>query len=143
MDDEPQYVDDPFDDDEWSPHKRPKWMSPSQSRPIEKRILEAVGRKYYPDRAIRSEIIKIAKGSMSLDSGVVSEYPTEWIEFCCEWAESKRAKGSIVQLKGLVTFINRKEARQEFIDDFKEEYDDDFDFLFDDEDAYEDTGFRG
>lgn len=134
---EPRYVEDPFED-EFNPRRRPKWMIPQ--KPLEVRILSAVGRKYYPDKHLRSEVLRIVKASMSLDSGVESEYPTEWVEYCCEWAEGKRAKRSMVQLKGLLSFINRKEAKEEFLDKYEREYesveDDDDDYLlyFDQED---------
>lgn len=128
--DEPRYVEDPFED-EFNPRGRPKWTIPQ--KPLEERILSAVGRKYYPNKHLRSEVLKVTKAAMSLDSGVESVFPTEWIEFCCEWAESARKKRKMVDLKGLLTFINREEAKEEFLDKYEAEFepadDDDDEFL--------------
>jgi hypothetical protein len=137
---DPRYVEpgDEFGDgNSWNPRARPKWMKPETD--LEKRILRSVGRKYYPDKYLKTEVRLIVKAAISLDEGIESEYPTEWIEYCCEWAEGKRAKGSMVQLKGLLTFINREEAKQSFLDRYEKEYepmDDDleYDFFYDEED---------
>jgi hypothetical protein len=122
---EPRYVEpgDEFEDGGWNPRARPKWMKPETE--LEKRILEAVGRRYYPDKYTKTEVRLIVKAAISLDEGIESEYPTEWIEYCCEWAEGKRAKGSMVQIKGLLTFINREEAKKDFLDRYDDDYEND------------------
>jgi hypothetical protein len=130
-----RYVDDPWEDeDSWTPNRKPKWMLPREN--LERRILRAIGRKYYPDKKIRHFVVMIVKSSQSLDDGFESKYPTEWIEFCCEWAESKRARKEIVSLKGLVTFIMREEAKEDFLAKYEKKYgtrdadDDDVTFSF-------------
>jgi hypothetical protein len=123
---DPIYVDDPFEDDDWVPGgRRPKWKYPQSD--VEKMVMEACGRKgmkYYKQRLSpeRQGLIMISKSAMSLDSGVVSKYPLEWIETICEWGRSKRAKGSPLPLKALVTAIMNEDRKQEFLVKHEKEY---------------------
>jgi len=81
---EPEYVDDPFEDDDWHPGgRRPKWMYPQTD--VERMVMDACGRKgmkYYQQRNSpeRRNLIMISKSVASLDDGIVSKYPLEWIE---------------------------------------------------------------
>ena len=113
MNDEPRYVDDPFEDDQWTPNRRPKWAKPETS--LERRILRAVGRKWYPDNKMKLHVRLVTKAAISLNSGIVSEYPLEWIEDRCQAVESMRKKRKMVQLKGLLTMIGREEDKKDFI----------------------------
>jgi hypothetical protein len=118
MTDEPRYVPagEEFDEDNWTANRRPKWSIPESS--LERRILRAVGRKYYPDSKMKYHVRLITKAAVSLDSGIVSEYPIEWIEDRCEAVESMRKKRKLVELKGLITMINREEDKQDFINKY-------------------------
>lgn len=111
---EHRYVDDPFDDDEWTPNRRPKWMKPETS--LERRMLRAVGRKFYPDKKMKLHVRLIVKAAISLDTGITSKYPIEWIEDRCRAAETMRKKKRMIQLKGLLTMIEREENKKDFID---------------------------
>lgn len=93
--------------------KHPKWMLPSTD--FQKRVLEAAHRKYWPSakeggKEQRSKIIMIEK-SMSIIS---IKYPSNWIEHCLQWYESKNKTG-YVPLQGLVTFIEDEDKRNVFL----------------------------
>jgi hypothetical protein len=113
---DPKYVDpeDPFGDS-FVPFRIYEWQKPRSDS--EKKILSAVGRKIYTKKWERSEVVKITKAMMPLDSGVVSVYPVEWVVHCCEWAAKKRnkSKPELVGLKGLLTYICNTEAKKEFL----------------------------
>lgn len=134
---EPKYVDNPFEDDDWTPgNRRPKWMTPITD--VEKRVFLAVGygnKKFYrhDEKKERSFLKEISKSSVSVDIGP-SRYPSEWIDYCCEWAEAKRAKGGSVGLKGIITFIKNEEARDRFLSDYRDKYEEE-------EDEFDSTGW--
>jgi hypothetical protein len=119
---EPRYVGvgDEFEEDDWLPNSnrgRPKWTRPQSN--IERRMLRAIhpSKKFYneKDRKAREHAIMIAKAAVSLDTGIVSDYPSEWIEECCQVAEKMRKEKKFIQLKGLITLINNKERRDKFV----------------------------
>jgi len=111
--DEPEYVDadDPFHE---LPklRSRPKWMLPDSN--YEKRILDAVGRKYYKARYERTQVLQITKAMLPLAKAGGGRYPVEWVEVCCKWAEKQRKSRRIIQLPGLLSLINREEAMKEW-----------------------------
>jgi len=80
---EPEYGD--FDDDEYSQpkNKRPKWQTPND--PLEVKMLTCVNRKYYQKKSEVSDCRMIVKAVVSLETGVVSKYPTEWVEHCIDY----------------------------------------------------------
>lgn len=119
MDNDPQYVDDPFDDD-WNPNIKKKTMQPRSD--LEKKILSAVQRTYYHSSNEKKLVLEITKGALSLQSGVVSNYPIEWIDNCCSWTARvrkdyvlKKPGGKFIALQGLISLINNKDRCKEFV----------------------------
>jgi hypothetical protein len=102
-----------FADGEFTGLKRPKWQSASTE--FQKRFLATVGRTYYADKNERTAVIAIEKSMLYLASGLISVYPTEWVENCMDWAVRKRREGYIINLKGLINLINDKDRRLQFI----------------------------
>jgi len=116
--DEPRYVAaDPFEE-ELNPKIKPKWTKVHNEK--ERMILSAVGRKYYKSQDERREVRNITKSMMSLTTGVVCEYPTEWVRECCHIAEKMRDSKKMIQLKGLLTLINNTERKKEFLETWSE-----------------------
>lgn len=108
MTDEPRYVgvgEEFDDDDQWTPNRRPKWMSPSTQTEV--LILRTVHRKYYPDKNLRHEVVMIAKNP--------NKYPIEWIKDRCDVVTKMRKKRKLVGLKGLITMITREDDLNEFM----------------------------
>jgi hypothetical protein len=108
---EPQYVDDPFETDRAD--RRPKWMIPQT--PFQKDFLSVCGRKYYKDHKEHTAVVMIEKAALSLEAGVTSRYPTEWIEVCMEWVQVKRKKGFPIVLAALISLVNNEERKQEWL----------------------------
>jgi hypothetical protein len=54
---------------------------------------------------------------VSLATGIVAEFPTEWVDFCLRWAEEKntRAGYGCVGLMPLLSLINNQERRDDFV----------------------------
>ena len=109
--------------------KRPKYSKPSTG--FEIRVLKAVGRKYYPwpkdiyyDRYRRYKGIysMISKAMLPLSGGIISTYPTEWVDHCIEWARQQRQKGILIGIKGLTTLILNVDAKEKFIRYFVKEH---------------------
>jgi hypothetical protein len=115
---EPEYVDpdDPFGDHSYKGRQRPKWTMPKTK--AERDLLSAVGRKYYEDHAHRAMNLMITKAMLSLITGVVSKFPTEWVEYCCQWAIKKRKSSPPVPIdwKGLLSFIHNDDAKNKFVE---------------------------
>jgi len=102
-----------FGDDFSTGSKRPKWMTPKG--PIQKMILDAVDRKFYQTHNERSAIVAIEKSTLYLNSGIISVYPTEWVEQCVEWAKKKRRERMPVALIGLINLINNDDRKTMFV----------------------------
>ena len=112
---EVKYVQDQevFGNREFTGLQRPKWQSASTE--FQKRFLATVGRTYYADKNERTAVIAIEKSMLYLASGLISIYPTEWVDNCIDWAARKRRDGYIVNLKGLINLINDKDKRMQFV----------------------------
>lgn len=115
---EPEYVDagDEFDA-EYVP-RIPKWRLASTD--LQKRLLDAAGRTYWPEGAegktLRGKFIAVEKAMMPMKSGVVSDWPTEWVEHCLKWYEGKkRTFVNPVPLKGFFTFLYDKDKKTTFV----------------------------
>lgn len=108
---EPEYVDDPFEAEKTD--RRPKWMIPQSE--FEKTFLECCGRKYYKDHKEHSAVVMIGKAALSLEAGVTSKYPLEWIETCMDWVRSKRKAGFPIVLAALISLVNNEERKQEWL----------------------------
>lgn len=121
---EPVYIPDgeEFGEDFSSGSKRPKWTMPKGT--IQKLILDAVGRQYYQTRNERSAVVAIDKATMYLNSGIISVYPTEWVETCVEWAKRKRHERMPISLLGLINLINNNDRKQQFIQKWSKEHSD-------------------
>lgn len=116
---EPRYVDVDEEGRSLTPQKFPGWTSPKGN--IQRTMLNAVGRKRYKNRDEQSACNEVARQSLSLRQ-TGSPYPTEWIEFCCEWAAGKREKNEFVNLKGLLSFIKNDEAMNEWLEKNRSRY---------------------
>lgn len=108
---EPHYApENPFED-EYNPRVKPKWVKPKTYS--ERLILNAVGRQGYKSEAEARQVKRIVVNISDDNSG---DYPIAWIKHCCEWAKSKREKGKMVQLKGLLTLIQNTESKREYME---------------------------
>lgn len=102
------YVDDPFEDEE--PYRRPKWTIPVTKR--ETQMLTAVDRQYYKSHSEQAAVVAVAKD--------VNGFPPNWVTHCCEVAIKMRARGAMIQLKGLLTLLRNRDRYQEFQDRLKD-----------------------
>src|SRR3989337_3559549 len=119
IDEDARYVDIDEEGRIFAPKQYPKWTKPGGK--AQAMVLKAVGRTRYHNRDEQSAVNEVAKGSLSLKEAE-SEYPLEWIEFCCNWAIAKREKQQLVQLKGLLTFIKDKDKNHEWLDRNRKNY---------------------
>lgn len=111
---DPVYGD--FDDDEYSAPKtkRPLWQSPKTD--LEKKILACVNRKYYHDK--NKELYPcrmIAKSVVSLETGTIAKYPTEWILHCIEVTEKLKKEGVRPTLTKLLKYFDNEEKKTKFL----------------------------
>jgi hypothetical protein len=115
---EPEYVDpdDPFGDHSYKGRQRPKWTIPRHNN--ERKLLLAVRRKYYETPKHKSLNLEVVKAMVSLSTGIISKYPTEWVDHCCSWAVNKAhaKKPEYINWKGLLTFIHNEDAKNEFVE---------------------------
>ena len=93
--------------------KRPKWQTPVTD--FQKSFLEILNRKYYAYKNERSALIAIEKSMLSLATGLISIYPTEWVETSLNWARKKRQDGFLIPFKGVINLINDKERKEQFV----------------------------
>lgn len=119
---EPIYVEEgeEFGEDFSSGTRRPKWMFPKG--PIQKMILNACGKQYYATHNERSAVIAIEKSTLYLSSGIISVYPTEWVESCVEWAKRKRQERVAISFLALINLINNSDRRTQFIQKWAREH---------------------
>jgi len=112
---------DPFED-EFNPLAVQDWQRPSENGLL---ILSVFKRRRYNQKWEQREVEKIAEGMEWLEDNPDCEYPIEWIEQCLDWVRGKHKQRQRVQLKGLLTLINREEAREDFVYRWKQDYLDD------------------
>jgi len=115
---EPELVDegDEFGDQQ-KVGKRPKWTLPNTG--LAKQALSACNQKYY-SKGDKTKWLKIEKGMVPLTSGIVSQYPTEWVMNRIKIAEEMNANerkirpggvGIVVSFPKLLSSINNEEKR--------------------------------
>jgi len=113
---EPKYIPaDPFEDD-YSIGVRKKWSRPTTY--LERMLLNAVGRQYYKSETEGRAVRKITKATYDSEGAPVPDslYPIEWVKHCCEVAIKMRESGKMIQMNGLMTLLNNRERRQEFLE---------------------------
>lgn len=118
---EPKYVAEGHEFDETDGvtfDRRPKWQRAGTKFQVD--ILSAVGRKYFLDHNERSAVLAIEKALMSLQTGVISTYPQEWVDSCINWVCKKRRDGTPIQLTALLNLINNNDRKQNFIASWKQ-----------------------
>jgi hypothetical protein len=54
---------------------------------------------------------------ISLNTGIVADYPMEWVYSCLDWAREKNrtARYGAIGLSGVLTAINNMERRDDFV----------------------------
>lgn len=111
--DEPTYVEagDEFGDLHAN-KQRPKWQSPKGV--WQKRILRAAHRKYYRDREEQTVCNHIARQAVT-KAVSIDGWPTEWIEYCCQWCEKKWFNNKPVKLWGLLNFIMDDDKKNDWL----------------------------
>lgn len=119
---EPEYIPAGEEFGSTDKNKRPKWMI--ASTPFQKLFLSTVNRTYYQTHDERSAVLAIEKSMMSLETGVISVYPKEWVDNCFEWVNRKRREGSPIALIALVNLINNSDRRAMFVTDWKRKHPD-------------------
>lgn len=118
FEEEVEYVE---DGDEFG-DKDPKRKQREPKTSLQIRMCNATGRRYLaPDEV--TKISRIEKGMMSLTSGVIAKYPTEWVDMCIEWAQNKNLKkGTVVTLQGLLGFINKEVRKAQFLAQYQQKH---------------------
>jgi hypothetical protein len=110
---EPQYV----DDEEMIPVNQQKWKIPKPG--LETEILTAarplVKNPRYTDHKEKKDIQNIAKGALSLQAGIVSRYPLEWVKFCIEWCHKLWKDGKPMNIDNLIKYINNVDKMNDWI----------------------------
>lgn len=112
--DEPRYVDNPFEDDNYTSTRRAKWMSPKGE--LECKILDACNRKYYKpsERGLKSVVVSLEKQALSLREGE-SQQPREWIEHCIGvWAKVNRVR-TVRPLPTLIKYIHNESRKTSWL----------------------------
>ena len=116
---EPEYTDVYEDGGEIRTHRPSvqKWKIPRNE--FERRILASCKRKYFADRGEVYDTHKIHKAMISLKrDGVLSIYPTEWVESCIAFAERQNRLRIQVLFPNLLKYINNEEKKTDWIADF-------------------------
>lgn len=114
---EPRYID---DDELFGRPKQKKtryvWQIPKTE--FQRRILYACNkRKYFSVKKEEecSRVIAIEKAMMPLTSGIISKYPTEWVDNCIDWVGKKRREGELIPLTSLLSFIENEDKKNSFV----------------------------
>lgn len=126
---EPRYVrpGDEFGDGDRD--RMPKWRKPDGD--FQRELFRVTGRKYWPEgsegKAIRHWFIELERSIVPLGTGIVAEYPEEWVENCLRWAEDKntRARYPAIGLGAIRSLLMNTDKRDDFIRSWmrKEEHD--------------------
>jgi hypothetical protein len=122
---EPELVEEgnEFGDDPTKTNKPPKYLTPNTE--LSKRALRACGRKLFA-KGEKAAWKKIEKGMFPAASGVVGDYPTEWVMFCIEFAEKKNGRerkrrpsgvGIVISFPNLIKYINNATKRIDWLAD--------------------------
>ena len=88
---EPRYVDDPFEDDQW---KYP-------GNDLERDMLQVCGRKRFPTRALAENVHRIT----SLTVQGKRKYDDQYIRQMIAWAAEKNARTIAIDIKRLISAI--------------------------------------
>jgi len=105
--DEPRYV--PVDGEF---ERRPKKLKPNTD--LAKRALRICGRRYYHSGE-KSRWIVIEKAMLPLAPGLVSVYPSEWVEQLLSWAEKKNRQIIQIPFPALLAAIENEDRKTDFI----------------------------
>jgi hypothetical protein len=114
-DDEPVYVDGPFQRGQ----NRPKWSL--ATTPFQRDFLAALKRQYFSPK-IKSEVIHIEKSMMSLATGLISDFPTEWVESCLAWAKKKNARAPVIGESELLSLVSNRDKKSDWLRKNREKY---------------------
>ncbi|MCJ7760750.1 hypothetical protein MUP59_06360 [Candidatus Bathyarchaeota archaeon] len=113
---EPKYISaDPFEED-YPVNAYKRWSKPTTY--LETMILRSVGRQRYKSESEGRALRKITKATYDSEGVPIPDslYPLEWVKHCCEVAIKMRESGKMIQLNGLMTLLNNKERKQEFLE---------------------------
>ena len=93
--------------------------------PLQHRVASIFRLSHWPTRAksginykdIRTKLIVIERSMMSMlaTRGKLPEMPTEWVDFCIDWCEKKREHDEMISVKGLVSFIENTQRKEQWI----------------------------
>jgi len=113
---EPKYISaDPFEED-YPVNAYKRWSKPTTY--LERMLLSSVGRQRYKSESEGRAVRKITKATYDAQGMPIPDnlYPIEWVKHCCEVAIKMRESGKMIQMTGLMTLLNNKERRQEFLE---------------------------
>jgi len=113
---EPRYV----DDEELfglPPRKKTKRKFQIPNSEFQRRMLITCKKKYFSEKREEeySPTREIEKSMVSLETGIVGKYPTEWVDNCIEWANKKFREGAYISLKSLLSLIQNQDKKTEFV----------------------------
>lgn len=114
---EPYYDDiDNFEDEGKNDRK---WKDPSSD--LAKKALAICGRTYFRSKKESHEWKMIEKACVSLDTGIVSMYPLEWIENIFRWAEKKNRIQTVIVFPAMISAIKNKADIVDFVAKYRKE----------------------
>jgi hypothetical protein len=95
-----------------------KWRNPDTD--MSRKALGVCGREYFKSKKERSQWKKIEKAAVSLDMGIESVYPLEWIENIFAWASKKNKIQTVITFPALLSGIENKANKVDFIAKWKQ-----------------------
>jgi hypothetical protein len=77
-----------------------------------------VGERETNSRDMRSKLIEIGKSMVSLESGLESLYPTEWVMAVLEWYKARQRMGWM-GLRAFLNSLHNTQWRDDFVAQWK------------------------
>ena len=107
-------------DEDTVPVSQQKWKLPKPG--LEQMILKAarpmVKAPKYTSHEEKKAVQDIAKAALSLQAGVVSIYPLEWVEFCIEFCKKQWRGNHAMPLDNLIKYINNVDKMNDWVAEY-------------------------
>jgi hypothetical protein len=107
-------------DEDTVPTNQQKWKIPKEG--LEQLILKAarpmVAKPKYTSHEEKKAVQDIARAALSLQAGVVSVYPLEWVEFCLEFCRKQWRGGHAMPLDNLIKYINNVDKMNDWVAEY-------------------------
>lgn len=121
---EPRYVRPGDEFGDGNVDRIPKWRKPNGE--FQRALFRVTHRKYWDttseSKSVRHWFIELERSLVPLGSGIVAEYPEEWVKECLDWAEEKNRRAGYpeIGLKALRTAIMNRDRKNDFIRRWKQ-----------------------